>query len=303
MSGLAVMGYVLGVVVAAVVVWFAVRRRPREALAGRLVPVIRAARRRAMIAVLFAATVFLVVAVAGITMPQLLGLPFAVAPLIAGAAGMLLYGATPPRLVALQSDEPRVARLVPRSVLSALPARRAGAFLAAVLALVVLLIFGGVTATLDEDGRSRVLSVEAHGVSSWARPYPGWFYGIPVLIALAVLVVSVLIALHRISTTPAFPRPSDADIDARWRRGSVEVILGLGTGSVLFALGGIAAMTGISMVNVMLMSSPAFAWSAVANTLWIGGGVALVLSIVSVALAGLTAAALGEQASGMRPVR
>lgn len=303
MAGLMMMGYALGIVAAAVVVWFAAHRRVRDAPSARLVPVLHAARRRALIAVLFAATVFLVGALAGIAMPDLLGQPFAVAPLIAGAAGMLLYSATPPRLVVLRDDEPRAAQLVPRSALSAVPVRWAGFFLVAVAILVFVVLFCGITAGVDEQGRSRAIRFEADDVASWSSPYPGWFYGVPALIALAALAVCTLIALQRISATPAFPQPSDAPLDQLWRRRSVEVILKLGIGAVLFSLGGIAVTAGLAMGNAVIDGSTPMIWSVVSDALWISGAVALVLSIVSVTLAGLTAVTIGEAATRMESVR
>ncbi|MCK2037416.1 hypothetical protein KZC51_14885 [Microbacterium sp. SSW1-49] len=303
MAGLIMIGYVLGIVAAAVVVWIAVQRRRGDAPSARLVPVLRAARRRALIAVLFAATVFLAGALAGSSMPGLLGLPFVVAPLIAGSAGMLLYGATPPRLVMLRDDEPRAAQLVPRSALSAVPVRWAVFFLVAVAILVFVVLFCGMTAGVDEQGRSRIIGFQADDVASWSSPYPGWFYGVPTLIALVVLSVCALVALQRISATPAFPQPSDAPLDRLWRRRSVEVLLKLGIGAVLFSLGGIAVTAGLAMGNAVIDGSTPMVWSVVADALWISGAVALLLSVVSVTLAGLTAVTIGEAATRMESVR
>ena len=292
-------GYAVGLIAATAVVWAAVRRRPEMVPDARLVPVIRAARRRAIIALLFAGVVFVALAVAGTVMPELLGRPFVVAPLVAGAAGLVLYAATPPRLIVLQADETRSARLMPRSVFSSLSTVWARVFLIAVAALVVLLVFGGITADVDDAGRSRTIRAEVDGVVSWASPYPGWYYGVPTLVALAILVVGVLIALHRISATPTFPQPADADIDERWRRGSLEVMLKLGAGSVLFSFGGTAVTAGLAMGRV----GASLASSVMADVLMVVGAVALVLSIISVALAGLTAVALAGQTSRMRSVR
>lgn len=303
MAGLMMIGYVVGIVAAAVVVWFAVHRRRGDAPSARLMPVLHAARRRALVAVLFAATVFLAGALAGIAMPDLLGQLFAVAPLIAGAAGMLLYSATPPRLVLLRDDEPRAAQLVPRSALSAVPVRWAVFFLVAVAILVFVVLFCGMTAGADEQGRSRTIRFETEDVASSSSPYPGWFYGIPALIALAVLSVCTLVALQRISATPAFPQRSDAPLDRLWRRRSVEVILKLGVGAVLFSLGGIAVTAGLAMGNAVIDGSTPMVWSVFSDALWISGSVALVLSIVSVTLAGLTAVTIGEAATRMESVR
>ncbi|GGM55691.1 hypothetical protein [Microbacterium saperdae] len=303
MAGIMMVAYALGIVAAAVVVWLAVHRRREDAPSARLLPVLRAARRRAVIAVVFATAVFIAGALAGIALPEMLGQPFAVAPLVAGAAGMLLYSATPPRQVVLRDDEPRAAQLVPRSALSAVPARWAAAFLLSAVAFLVLVLFCGMTAALDEQGRSRTIGFESEEFSSWSSPYPGWFYGVPALIALVLLAACTLIALQRISATPAFPRQADALLDGLWRRRSVEVILKLGIGAVLFSFGGIAATAGMAMGNAMIAGSTPMVWSIASGALWISGVVALVLSIVSVTLAGLTAVTIGEAATRMESVR
>lgn len=303
MAGIMMVVYVLGIVAAAVILWSAVQRRREAAVSERLVPVIHAARRRALIAVLFAATVFLAGMIAGITLPELLGQPFAVTPLIAGAAGMLLYSVTPPRLVLLRDDEPRVARLVPRSAFSAVPVRWATAFLVVIVLFVAVVLLCGLTAGLDEAGRSRVIRFEAHDVASSSSPYPGWFYGVPALGAIALMTVSLVIALRRISTTPAFPHAADAEIDQAWRRTSVEVVLKLGTGAALFSLGGIALIAGLAMGNATIDGSTPLGWSVLATVLWTSGGAALVLSIVSVTLAGLAAITIGEAATTRETVR
>lgn len=303
MAGIMMGAYALGIVAAAVVVWLAVHRRRGDAAPAGIRPVLHAARRRAVIAVVFSTIVFIAGALVGIAIPEMLGQSFAVTPLIAGAAGMLLYSATPPRQIVLRADEPRAAQLVPRSALSAVPSRWATGFLVTTVAFIALVVFCGMTADLDEQGRSRTIGFESEEVSSWSSPYPGWFYGVPALIALVVLVACTAIALQRISATPAFPRPADAVLDQLWRRRSVEVILKLGIGAILFSLGGIAATAGMAMGNAVIVGSTPIVWSVMSGVLWISGAVALVLSIVNVTLAGLTAVTIGEAATRMESVR
>lgn len=303
MAGIMMVGYVLGIVAAAVVIWSAVRRRREERVPRLLVPVLRAARRRASISVVFAVAVLVAGVLVGLALPGLLGQSLLVAPLIAAAAGMLLYGSTPPRAVPLRDDEPRAAPLVPRSAVSVVPARWAAAAIAAVTALVALVLFCGVTASDDEQGRSRVIRFEAEDYASWASPYPGWFYGVPTLIALVALLVSTLIALQRISTTAAFPNPADADVDRLWRRRSGAVLVGLGLGAVLFSYGGIAITAGMAMGNTVIDAQTPAVWSVLAQVLWISGAAGLVLSIVSVTVSGLTAVTIGEAATRMERVR
>lgn len=294
MAGLAVTLYSLGIVVAVAVVWLIVQRRRPVDLPARIAPVIAAARRRAVIAVAFALVVFLTVAIAGLTVPGLLGWPLAVAPLVAAAAGMLLYAATPPRDVALSADQPRTATLSPRSWRTSSPRRwlLAGVEIGAVFVAVV--VFCGLTASTDDQGRSRTIRFESALAASTSSPYPGWFYGIPALIGLAALVAATIIALQRIGAVAAFPDPDDADADAQWRRQSASVILKLAVGATLFSLGGTAMIAGGAMSNAVLDTTPVV-WSVLAAVLLCAGILSLVLSVVSVTLAALTAFTIGER--------
>lgn len=286
---------ILCIALAVVVAWlFAHRRRP-AALEARLVPVIAAARRRALVAVLCAVSVFVAGAVAGIAFPELLGQPFAFAPLAAGAAGILLYAATPPRDASVQEGAARVAVLEPRSWRTVAPRRWLWGIVEIAVMFVVLVVFGGVTADADEQGRQRVIRFEAAGTVSSAGPYPGWSFGVPALIGLAVLLVATLVAMQRIGTTTAFPHPQDADADLQWRTASASVILTLAMGAMLFALGGLTLAAGLAMRNAVIEGATPVVWSVIADTLWFGGVLFLVLSVVGVTLAALTAFTIGER--------
>lgn len=298
MAGPMALLYIAGVIVATIVVWAILRRRTRSLPHPRLGPVMQAARRRALVAVLFAVLVFIVGVVAGVASPELLGMPFAVTPLIAGAAGMLLYGVTPPREVAIDADEPRMASLVPRSAVRVVPRLWGWAFIEVTMLFLIVIVFCGLTASDDEAGRSRVIRFESGDYASSAGPYPGWFYGIPALIAIVILAACVLVALWRISSTPAFPRIADADLDQHWRRRSAEVLLNLSVGAVLFSLGGYSFTAGFAMGNATIDGETAAVWEVLSDVLILGGGLFLVLSIVSVTIAALKAATIGESVTG-----
>lgn len=300
MTSYALFYFLLVVIVVVVAVWLAARRRtPADTLlgeaAGRLTPVIVAARRRAFIAVAFAVVVFLAGVAAGVTMPGLLGMPVAVAPLVASACGLLLYSATPPRSVVVPDDQPRTAGLARRSWLSVIPEGWKHASIEITVTFVALLIFFGVTAHTDDQGLSRSIRFEAEGQMSTATPYPGWFYGVPVLISLFVLTVATVVALQRIGAAAALPHPDDADADARWRTGSASVVLSLATGAVLFTQGGIATMAGLTMNNAVIAGSTPVVWDVIADVLVVIGVVSLILSVIAVTIAALNAVTIGDR--------
>lgn len=295
MAVFAVLSYAFLVVVAVVVVWTIVHRRRPVELPARIAPAVAAARRRAVVSLAFAVVVLTAGAVAGLSFPSLLGMPLAAAPLVAAAAGLLLYAATPPRAVEVADGEVRSANLTPRSWRTVMPRRwlRAGAEI--IVMFLVIVVFCGVTARVDDRGRSRVIGFETADQSSSASPYPGWFYGIPALIALAVLVGAALVALQRIGATAAFPHVDDTEADLQWRTASASTVLKLAVGAMLFSLGGIAMIAGQAMGNAVIEGATPVVWSVVSSVLLLSGIVFLVVSIVSVTLAALTAFTIGER--------
>lgn len=290
------MCFVAVVVLAVVMVWVIVHRRQPAELSERVALVIAAARRRALVAVAFALVVFIAAAAAGLMFPALLGMPLAAAPLVAGTAGMLLYAATPPRSVSVPVGQARSANPTRRSWLTVTPRRSLLAFGEIAVIFVIVVVFCGATAHTDDHGRSRSIRFESAIESSASSPYPGWFYGIPALIALLLLVAAMLVALQRIGATTALPDPQDADADVQWRRASVGVVLKLATAAVLFSLGGISLIAGSAIHNAVIEAT-AILWSIIADILFFGGFLFLILSVVSVTLAALSAFTIGEKLS------
>lgn len=295
MAGLGSVLIALAVAIIVAVVWVIVRRRGRAALPERIAPVIAAARRRALLAVLVAVLVFVLGAALGLLLPELLGLPLAVTPLAAAAVGLLVYAATPPRSVEVAEGEPRTAQLEHRSWLSYIPRGWLHACIEIVVIFVAVVVFCGITAMDDEQGRSRAIGFTVGDNATVGTPYPGWYYGVPALIGLVVLIGATIVALQRIGSTAVFPNPEDADNDAQWRRASASVVLKLATGAVLFSLGGIAWTGGVLMSVTASGAGAPVVWAVLGDGLIWGGILALVLSVVSVTLAALTVFTIGER--------
>lgn len=304
MAGIAVNLYALGVVVAVVIVWVITHRRRTARMPEHIVPVVAASRRRALLAIACALVVFFAVAVAGLSIPGLLGWPFAAASTVAGAAGLLQYALTPPRVAEVPAGAPRSAGLERRSWLTVIPKGWLHGFAELGAVFVAVVVFCGLTAVADDHGRSRAIGFGDQDVSSLASPYPGWFYGIPALVGLGVLAAAVVLALHRIGSAAAFPAPEDANADVQWRQASASVILKLAMGAMLFALGAIMLMAGTTMGNAVIEDVTPVVWSVISNAMSILGVLFLVLSLTSVTLAALTAFTIGERLTrAPEPVR
>lgn len=154
----------------------------------------------------------------------------AAAPLLAGSAALvvLLVGElTWPR----PRGETRTAVLSGRRVRDLAAGGWATAAALACAALAVLVVAAGVLA----DGSGRAIAHQDGDRTSSAGPFPGFVYGGPQLVALAVAVVLVLLVL-RAATHRAAVVTADADTDALLRRASAGRAFRVLTFAVLLTL-------------------------------------------------------------------
>ena len=288
MAGIALVGYVLCVVAVVAIVWLIVRRRPQrgEPLAPPVRSLLDAARRRAVIAVVFSGVVIVALFVAGYFLNALVGLPVVLAPALGGAAGLLLYSATPPRVVVVESDAAREASLTRRTPLSFLPTLGASLLAVVVIVQIVFLIFTGVTSSPDESGRYRMIAFQTADSGSASGPYAGWFYGVPLLVTTVILVATTLLALWRVSSTPALPQRELAEVDAGWRRATNRIIVAISGAALLLQFGEVAVQSGLAIRNAYFDGVPT-GWDTIGQVF---EGVGLAMMIGSIA--GLTLAAL-----------
>ena len=291
LSSLAVLGIV--VVVAAILLTRGRRstRADPNATPPAAVALLQAARRKAIFAIAFASTVCLVLFMTGIAAQGLLGLPFLLAAPIASAAGLLLYTATRPTLYAFGPEEVRRASLTPRRPTAYMSLRTVAGPLTVLVALIVFVVFAGMTASLDDLGLSRAVSFATESRSSRSSPYAGWFYGIPLLASCAVLAAATAAALWRISTAPALPSGSLVGIDSAWRRETLKIVSAISVFAMALPLGGAAVVSGMSTLNAFFEGVHE-AWQATGIGLMTGGAVLIIAAFVSVALATRRAIAL-----------
>jgi|GEM_PF-2445541 len=154
--------------------------------------------------------------------PEWLGLPLFIAP-GAGLAFALIIFSTSGDGGRKKISPVRSANLTTRTVGSYLSrsSRRKLALLTA--GVMVLVLLGGLTSSPDDSGFHRAFSVHGAGRSATASPYPGWFYGVPLLLTLPLLALGIWVALRRVRLLPAIT--TDPASDARWRASLAEVLL------------------------------------------------------------------------------
>lgn len=270
MSGVLVLLVVI--VVAAVVALRAARLvRRRAVLPGRLLPepgspaaveataLLGALRRRGGAAVVAVAAVVVLSLGVQAVWPAAAGLPVVLAPALALLALTGTYGLWP------LPDEP--APTASTTTHADITTRRAGGFgpswgymLPALLVAATLasVIVAGLLATQDESGRSREYgyAIKAPPVpgqlglaSGTAGPFPGWYYGIPVIVVLLVSALLLGWALHRNARRPRLRAAGLVAFDDAVRT-CVGFALSAGTSALLaLQLALLALMAGPALIN------------------------------------------------------
>ncbi|MDH2444506.1 hypothetical protein QDR37_11175 [Amnibacterium sp. CER49] len=249
------------------------------ALAGRLVadrPTDRGLRRvrLGLLCGLATGGVVLVALLAlGTAVPSWLGLPLAVAPGLATAAGLLVFAAVPAAPV--EPSAVRTASLDTRGPLT-VGDRRAYLVPAALgTLLAVLLVLTGATGAPDEAGRLREYAIGTAAGVGTAGPYPGWYYALPLLLTTALVVGATMLALRRIAALPSVPGAADGD--RMWRRDATAAVSLLTSAGLLLHLTGVLAAAGEPMLTVGLTTGT--------DAARVGGTVLLALAPVALVAA------------------
>jgi|GEM_PF-720200 len=170
------------------------------------------------------------------------GVVLACMPATAGVVA-LLVAAVGERTWPRPAAPVRRASLVRRTVRDVAPRPLAAVLLGWSAALPVLLVATGLSA--DAAGRTVTFAPDAVSTSS-AGPYPGAPYGVPVVLATAVLLVATGATLHLVARRPAVPDVSTAD-DARLRRASARRVLACAQLVVGGTLAGVLLVTGAAL--------------------------------------------------------
>ncbi|MDX2935409.1 hypothetical protein [Streptomyces ipomoeae] len=118
---------------------------------------------------------------------------------LCAVAGVLLGDALTPR----PQEAVRTASLTPRRIRDHVPPRVAPLLIVEAVFLFTLLMIGNATATTDELNRpGRALMATCGGMTAHSGPWPGLFYSVPILIALAVGTPACAWALRRVAHGP-----------------------------------------------------------------------------------------------------
>lgn len=188
--------------------------------------------------------------------PGWYGLPLMLAPGVAAAIGLLVFALTPTRIV---TDRPkrRSANLVPRRVWTYGPAWGFLLPLCAAVAVVVFAIIAGLAASAPPDGAFRSITIG----SRTAGPYPGWYYGVPLIGLTVLLAAATLFALGRIASAARSEQFDELDRSVRVL--ATRVVMQLSSGALFLYSGGVLLVAGWATRNAAVTFLPGGATSAV----------------------------------------
>ncbi|WP_150958751.1 hypothetical protein [Microbacterium testaceum] len=216
---------------------------------------------------------------------------FAVPPVIA-AAGLLLFAAT------RRTPHPRRpvdAGSVSRRTWTTFGPRYGVVSLAAltVVTIVVTVVFGRMSFAFDPGLAAHVaLQVPNTGEAPVVTVFPGWAYGIPLIVSVLLLAAATVLGLHRNARRP-FSAHLSTGSERAHRSGAARNVTAIAIGVVSIALAGLLRMARRGVASSMVRMTDSGAESAVtvdiphADLLTIGGFLAPLLEIGGCALLAL----------------
>lgn len=218
---------------------------------------------------------------------------FAVAPVIA-AAGLLLFAAT---RTTPHPRRPVDAGSVSRRTWTTFGPRYGVVGLAAltVVTIVVTVVFGRMSFAFDPGSAAHVaLRVPNTGEAPVVTVFPGWAYGLPLIVSVLLLIAATAMGLHRNARRPLSAHLSIGSERAH-RSGVARDMTAIAIGAVSIALAGLLRMARRGVVSSMVKTNDSGAESAVtvdiphADLIMVGGFLAPLLEIGGCALLALLA--------------
>lgn len=174
---------------------------------------------------------------------DLAGIVFTLAPGAAAIAALLTIALVP--VSQRVTTGRRVASLERRTPWSFAPAWTFILVGLASAGVLVSLVLMGFASSCDADGQCRSITVTSGQYVSSSGPYPGWYYGIPLIVVTLALAACTFFALARIAAAPAATDANDIEDDRVLRAVSTAMVTKLSAGALLAYFGIILFAAGI----------------------------------------------------------
>jgi len=177
--------------------------------------------------------------------PSTYGLALMLAPGTGAIIGLVTFALFPPVTVESPTTR-RQASLVPRRPWSYGPRWAYILPTVAAASVVLFAILAGLSSRPSQDGNYRAIGFELDGTFSESSPFPGWYYGIPLIIMTLCLLAATLLALSRISAAPRPTLESLGEADRLLRIFSSRIVMKHGSGALFSYFGGVLLFAGIT---------------------------------------------------------
>lgn len=226
--------------------------------ARRAGPVFRSEVRASLTALLIGGLAGALTWQAGTWWPQGYGLAYALAGLVGASAGLVAYNLYPRKGWATDPGDRTHAELTPRGPTSFARQWIFGLPLATAVLLILGLVLTGLYSSTDENGLHR--NYQRRGLAGWgvengrivdvqynlssSGPFPGWYYGIPVMISAVLLVLAVYWSLHRIASAARPASPSLFDVDTTLRSLRTVFVMAASSAALALEVAGLLVLTG-----------------------------------------------------------
>ena len=203
--------------------------------------------------VLVTLVVFGAAVVTHMVFPLWQGVSFLVGPALGTAAGLTVFALFP--AVPIEGDVDRYVASFERRNSRALASRtlRWTFVGSTVLAIAVIVACGSISRAAP-DGR--FVCTALFDVScTVGGPYlfPGWYFGVPAIIAVVLLAASIVIALRRVTVSPGAAWPELVEADRVLRENAARLILCIGIAPLMLTTGMVLAAAGLPLFNAPVL--------------------------------------------------
>lgn len=233
--------------------------------------------------------------------PQWYGMPYALAGAVGALVGLLVLNLVPHNPWPSDGHRVRVGELAPRGSMSF---ARQWVFLlpmAAAVLLVASLVLTGLYSATDESGIHRVYT--RRSLSGWAvengevvdlqynlstsSPFPGWYYGVPLIAATVVFATAVYFSLRRTALAPRPGAPALFALDTALRTLRTRFIMAASSAALGFQISGTGIITGFLLLRTHTELVPTADFTVAPDSAPVEPGhtLAIVLIVVSLVIA------------------
>ncbi len=264
----------------------------------------RAAFIRTASSVLVTLVVFGAAVLAHIVFPLWQGVSFLVGPALGTAAGLTVFALFP--AVPIEGEVDRhVASLERRNSKTLASSTLRWTFVGSLVLTMAVIVACGSISRAAQDGRFLCTALfDVPCTVGGPYLFPGWYFGVPAIIAVVMLAASVVLAFRRVMVSPGASWPELAEADRMLRENAAGLILCIGIAPLLLTTGMLLAAAGLPLFNAHVLSA---GLSVDAAQRLSAPGLILMLSGAAVILVGLAftiAAALrGINAGRLRRTR